>query len=173
MKKINLFEIDTEYYDELEKERETIISSLNNMLSNMKMFCDKILLINPEKVPKIDKQFTSYAIDIVSNFDRFVIGKNRYIYYDREKIWDNQRTLLEFIHAEIKKNKLNEEEAEYEYIDFINHMMVLIFKDNALARYFPDCFLFGDILDPEENFETEEEKKAIKEKLDNALKPYY
>ena len=34
MKKINLFEIDTEYYNELEKERETIISSLNNMLNS-------------------------------------------------------------------------------------------------------------------------------------------
>lgn len=172
MKKINLFEIDKEYYDDLETERAIIINSLNHFLNNMKMFCDDILLINPEKVKKIDKQFSTYAIDIMKMVDMFGIGKNKYIYYNREKIWEEQILKLEVIDTEIKKRKLTEEEAEYKYIDFINDIMTLIFQDNALAMYMPDCFFFGNVLDPEE-FETEEKKKEIKELLDNVLKPYY
>lgn len=172
MKKINLFEIDKEYYGKLENERAIIINSLNHFLNNMKMFRDDVLLINPEKVKKIDKQFSTYAIDIMKMFDIFGIGENKYIYYDRESIWKEQMMKLEFIHTEIKKIKLTEEKAEYKYIDFINDMMTLIFQDNALAMYMPDYFFFGDVLDPEV-VETEEKKKEIKELLDNALKPYY
>lgn len=172
MKKINLFEIDKEYYGKLENERTIIINSLNHFLNNMKMFFDDIQLINPENVKKIDKQFSTYAIDVMKMVDIFGIGENKYIYYNREKMWKEQTMNLEIIHTEIKKRKLTEEEAEYKYIDFIKDIMTLIFDDNALAVYMPDCFFFGDVLDPE-LFETEEKKKEIKELLDNALKPYY
>ena len=80
---------------------------------------------------------------------------------------EDNKKILKFI-----ERKLIEEEAEYKYIDFIKDIMTLIFDDNALAVYMPDCFFFGDVLDPE-LFGREEKKKEIKELLDNALKPYY
>ena len=57
MRKINLFEIDEEYYGDLETERAIIINSLNHFLNNMKMLFDDIQLINPEKVKKLINNF--------------------------------------------------------------------------------------------------------------------
>jgi len=151
-KKIKEIKIKLEKENEIFEER--VIDDYNKYLIKMKKYDDKIELIKYSEKNDV-KTFYENAFKKIKLIDEFIIGENRYIYYEREKYWGNSNELM--------VNK-----------DFTTALIFLgwLEQDNAIPVNFQEYFDNGKLIEPEQ-FETEEERQAYKEKLENALKPYY
>ncbi len=147
-------EIKIKLEKENEKFEEMVIDKYNEFFIKMKKYDNKIdLLKYSEK--NDERKFYENAIKKIRLIDKFIIGENRYIYYERDKYWD--------IAEELRGNKK------------IIGAMILFFEltlDNAIPVDFQEYFDNGKLIKPEQ-LETEEERQTYKEKLDNALKFYY
>ena len=165
MKKVDLirdyYAIKSEKDNNEQKVNEPLIVKLNKIIDKLKVndntlkyFDDEMLRFIYEDKSSFEKY--KYCLDILKKYDKFVIGENRYVYYDRDLVWE----------------RFNYEKTFITYDDIILLYHYVLSNDNAIIIEFQEFFNNGKLIKPEQ-FETKEERQAYKEKLDNALKTYY
>lgn len=144
-----------------QKVNEPLIVKLNKIIDKLKVYDDTLKYFDDEMLrfmygDKASFEKYKYCLDILRKYDKFVIGENRYVYYDRELVWE----------------RYNHEKTFITYDDIIFLYYYILNHDNAIVIEFKEFFDNGKLIEPEQ-FEIKEERQAYKEKLDNALKPYY
>jgi len=144
-----------------QKVNEPLIVKLNKIIDKLKVYDDTLKYFDDEMLrfiygDKASFEKYKYCLDILRKYDKFVIGENRYVYYDRELVWE----------------RLNYEKPFITYNDIITLYYCVLYHDNAIPVDFQEYFDNGKLIEPEQ-FKIEEEKQTYKEKLDNALKSYY
>jgi len=144
-----------------QKVNEPLVVKLNKVIDKLKVYDDTLKYFDDEMLRFIygDKatfEKYKYCLEVLRKYDKFVIGENRYVYYDRELVWE----------------RLNYEKPFITYNDIITLYYCVLYHDNAIPVDFQEYFDNGKLIEPEQ-FKIEEEKQTYKEKLDNALKSYY
>ena len=163
MKQHNITETTEKDFCKIEKEtsvshqryEESLIDAINIILNKMKLHDSKIELLKYSDLND-RKKFYEDTFKIIKLIDKYIIGENRYIYHDRDTFWNERYELFK----------------DGDYVEGAINLYFSLLESNVIIRDFKDFFEFGKLIEPEQ-IETEEERQAHKEKLDNALKPYH